>query len=122
MADAFLTVAQAAAQLGAGKSTVNEAIRRGLFPDAVRDEAQYQGGAGRWLIPADAVAALKRDEFGRILWGGRSVTSGRRPSVKRVRPPKCKRCGILLAQSGDLLHGPDRADAGVCWMCREEGR
>ena len=122
MADAaLLTVKQAAAQLGAGRSTIIEAINRGLFPDAQRDDAAYQGG-GRWLIPADAVDALKRDELGRILWGGRAATTGRRPSVKRVRPPRCKRCGILLAQSGDLLHGPDKPDAGVCWMCREEGR
>ena len=112
MADGdMLTVKQAAARLGLAKSTLNAAIQDGRL-------AQAQREGGRWLIPIEAVDALRKDKFGRILWSGRAVTAGRKPGARRVKPPKCKSCGILLAESGDELHQADPPDAKVCWMCR----
>ena len=120
VSDALIPADEAAGRLGMLRKTFLKACVHGKVAGAVRNP-EWPRNAPCWWVPEDVVTNVRRDRAGRIIWKPQALRD--KPGFKRgyfVRDsrPRCKRCKIVLEESGDLLHPPDKPDAGKCWMCR----
>jgi len=121
MADGdMLTAADAAQRMGMKYKTFMAACRAGKIPDAVRNP-DWPKSEPCWWVPEALTQDVQRDSSGRIIWkpAPERIKPGVKPGYQRDGRPRCESCGIVLEESGDLLHPPDPPDARVCWMCEE---